>query len=217
MSAAAPKATMSERVVAALRDEILSGRYRPGAPLREEVIGAAHGLSRNAVREVLRVLSAEGLATYTAFRGFRVPLLTVRDVEDIYRARRFVECGAVSLGDVEPDMAGFADIHSRFAAAVGRGDADEAFGLDLKFHAGLVGLSGSERLVAWHRELMHGLRLSHLVGPSFGGQLLVDSIPQHAEILVALAGAERGRAAEALQAHLRHTECALIREMSAPV
>lgn len=213
MPAAAPKATTTERVAASLRDEILAGRYRPGEPLREEEIGARHGLARNSVREVLRVLLAEGLAAYSAFRGFRVPLLTTDDVEDIYRARCFIECGAITLSSAEPDMGRFADTHSLFSAAVAKGEADDAFMLDIEFHRQIVALSGSDRLVASHRELMQGLRLSHLVGPAFGGEILRASVPQHAEVLVALAGRQRERAAEALRNHLHYSQCALVAEM----
>lgn len=52
-----------ERAYAGIRDAILAGRLAPGSHLREEPLAALTGTSRTPVREALRRLVAEGLAT----------------------------------------------------------------------------------------------------------------------------------------------------------
>ena len=60
---AAPRATLSDRVFAELRAGILSGRFRPGERLVEEKLSPEYGVSRVPMREAIKRLQAEGLAT----------------------------------------------------------------------------------------------------------------------------------------------------------
>lgn len=199
-----------------MADKILGGKFAPGAPLREEDLAAKHEVSRNTMREVLRLLAADGLAEYSSYRGARVPLLTVQDVEEVYKARRFLELSAVQTTGADFDVPRLSEIHAKFADAVASRDDRRAFMLDLDFHSSLVALGGSDRVAAWHRDLLHSLRLAHLVGPSFSKAVLRESVGQHAEIIVALAGKDAARAAAALQHHLEYAERSLIAEMTEP-
>ena len=57
------------RVIAELRQGILSGRLKPGNRLIEERLAEELGVSRNPVREAIRALASEGLIEVTARRG----------------------------------------------------------------------------------------------------------------------------------------------------
>ena len=52
-----------------IRKDILDGRYRPRAHLREAVIAADIGVSRTPVREALRRLAADGFVTMVPNQG----------------------------------------------------------------------------------------------------------------------------------------------------
>ena len=207
------KSTGAERITHTLRDRILAGEFAPGAPLRENELSAEYGVSRHVIREVYRRLSAEGLAEYSSFKGVRVPLLSIEEVEDIYRARRFIECGALAHHGPGFSLQELANTHGAFVAAVGKGEWTEAFACDVEFHSSIVALSGSRRLVSWHRELMQSLKLAHLVVPDFQAEGLVRSVPQHADIIIALAAADVERATAALEVHLGDAECLLVQGM----
>ncbi len=213
-SATAQKSTAAERISSVLSERILQGEFAAGAPLREEDLATEYHVSRHVIREALRALVAHGMAEYSSFRGVRVPRLTKADVEDIYRVRRLIECGAVLSSVIEPDIQRIAKTHGQFSEAVYDGDWRAAYNLDIEFHSSLVAMSGSQRLISWHRELMHGLSLAHLVAPSFAGKSLDESVPQHAEIIVGLTASDASRAAAALEKHLSCAECVILQQLS---
>ncbi len=57
------------RVIEELRQAILSRRLKPGERLVEGRLADELGVSRNPVREAIRVLESEGLVEVTARRG----------------------------------------------------------------------------------------------------------------------------------------------------
>jgi hypothetical protein len=80
------------------------GLFPARARLSEDSIGGALGVSRNTLREAFRLLTHERLLVHELNRGVFVRVLTVEDVEDIYRTRSLVEC-AVVRGLGEPPYA----------------------------------------------------------------------------------------------------------------
>jgi len=127
-------AAASERVAAALREEILDGRIPPGSWIRQEEVAARLGASRLPVREALRMLAAEGLITVEANRGARVPALDRREVEVLYRMRERLEPLALieslpTLTDEQLDR--ILDLQSRIDKCT---DIREFLVLDREFH-----------------------------------------------------------------------------------
>jgi DNA-binding GntR family transcriptional regulator len=199
------RATIAERVALMIRENILSGELKSGSPLREEDLSRQFDVSRHVVREVLRLLAADGLADYSSFRGSRVVHLTAADVRDVYRARRFVEVNSVRSGGAI-DATAVAKIHQEFVRATERKAWREAFDLDLAFHAAIVDANHNELISEWHRGLVQRLRLAHLIAPSFQEEGLSRSIHEHAEVALAIAAGEPVRIAETLEKHLLHAE-----------
>lgn len=151
-----------EWVADALRDRILAGELRPGRPLREIALAASLDVSRNSLREGLRLLSAEGLITQIPNKGAAVGRLTMTAVSDIYRARRILEGqAATESATAEP---------GRFAAmeaAVAEEERAEharawrsALTAGLRFHCALVAMLGSSRIDGFFRILVAQLRLA---------------------------------------------------------
>ena len=78
-------------VVDRLRQAIVTGRFPPGAQLRERELCQLTGVSRPSLREALRQLEAEGLITTTPHRGPTVTALTPEEVGHLYTLRRLLE------------------------------------------------------------------------------------------------------------------------------
>jgi DNA-binding GntR family transcriptional regulator len=87
-----PQARSLEReVYEILRDEILLGDLKPGAPLAEAQLSSQLGVSKTPVREALIRLQRDGLVDITPYRGARVGRLSEKDVRDVCQVRLWIE------------------------------------------------------------------------------------------------------------------------------
>jgi len=80
-----------------LREDILTGVFRPGARLRFERLKLVYGVSFATLREALSRLVAENLIVADAQRGFSVTPISIEDLLDITRMRVMVEAEAIRL------------------------------------------------------------------------------------------------------------------------
>lgn len=85
------EASASERIVAALRSDILSGDLRPRARLNQRDLAKRFGVSRIPVRDALRTLASEGLVVATDQQGVAVAPLTTADLQELYELRLAIE------------------------------------------------------------------------------------------------------------------------------
>ena len=102
LSATKPKPIGSTEMIGdALRGAICSGEIAPGAPLKQDEIAAEFSVSHTPVREALKALVSEGLATLHHNRG-----CFVSDLSSAV-ARELMEFRAI----LEPRLAGWAIDH----------------------------------------------------------------------------------------------------------
>ncbi|HLG76925.1 MAG TPA: GntR family transcriptional regulator [Ktedonobacteraceae bacterium] len=80
-----------------LREDILSGKYRPGQPLIQEELSEHYRVSRIPIREALQHLEGEGLVRAEGKRGLVVTQLDAVEAEDIYLIRMRLEPLALQL------------------------------------------------------------------------------------------------------------------------
>lgn len=99
------KPTQAEAARDLIRAEILDGRLPPGAKLNIKALETRLGVSLGAIREALSRLSAEGMVTTEAHRGFRVSTISAEELLDLTRTRIEIESlclsKAIEHGDVE--------------------------------------------------------------------------------------------------------------------
>lgn len=116
---------------------LLSGRLRPGTPLRERYLAEEFGVTRGLVRKVLLRLGQEGKLEMHANRGAFVPSPTAADIRAAYQARKAVEAGIVSLlaATITPKQVSALKAHIRAERAASRGvRRDESVQLAGDFH-----------------------------------------------------------------------------------
>lgn len=160
-----PPSTM-DAAVSALREAIIRGEIPPGSRLVESALTESMGVSRNTIREVLRLLETEKLITRVTNRGVVVRQLTPADVSDVYAVRRLVEVSALRLsGEVEPRLrssclAAMREAVDAGSEALRSGDKWAAGYADLQFHAAIAELSSSPRLIEFMSGLKTELRLA---------------------------------------------------------
>ena len=78
-------------VAAELRRLILDGSLKPGDRLVEDRLAQQLGVSRNPIREAMRVLEAEGFLDVVSRRGAFVARLTARQADDLFHVRLALE------------------------------------------------------------------------------------------------------------------------------
>lgn len=199
-------APAAEVVYAAVRDDILAGRWSGGDRLREEDLAADAGVSRTPVREALRRLAAEGLVRYERNRGATVQSWSVHDLDEIFGLRSVLEPWAARLaaeaGRVDVDA--LADLADRMDKTVtGRGvDVDRLTELNNRFHAMVLAGSGNGRLGG----VVTGIVQVPLVWRTFSrysGDALRRSLTHHHEIVDALRARDGDWAEAVMRSHVR--------------
>lgn len=83
--------TAIEKALSALRHDVLSLAYLPGAKLKVEHLQTTYGLSSSPIREALNRLAEEGLVRSDDRKGFRVALVSQADLEDITHMRLLID------------------------------------------------------------------------------------------------------------------------------
>ena len=149
--------TLAQRVVAGLKDEILTGSLRPGQKLpSESELIEEFRVSRTVIREAVTRLRAEGLVETFQGRGsfvLAVPeptsftvesaaIRTHRDVLDMVDFRIGIECEAAALAAGRVTVAGSATIHAALEAFVAAAPED-AVEADFGFHRAVASVSGN--------------------------------------------------------------------------
>jgi DNA-binding GntR family transcriptional regulator len=139
--------TLRSHLVERLRDDILSGKYKPGDRLNESSIARAYNISRIPVREALFQLRESGLVMLRERRGMFVTSLTEDEVHQISSVRVLLETEAFALAreNMTPSAAkNLSDHVSRMEAL--HGSLTTAAAMDLEFHRKVWSLSGNEYL-----------------------------------------------------------------------
>lgn len=196
------RTSTAERVSDILRSRISEGFFPPGTRLSEDSIGGALGVSRNTLREAFRLLTHERLLVHELNRGVFVRVLTVEDVQDIYRTRGLVECAVVRrLGAPPYDLDALAAAVEEGQRAAGENDWKGVGTANIHFHRELVALAGSARTDELMRSVFAELRLAfHVVDDP--EQLHEPYLTRNRQILRALEAGDKALAEELLAAYL---------------
>ena len=127
--------TLRTHIARVLRQQILSGRYKPGDRLNESQIAREFHTSRIPVREALSHLQEQGLVMNLERRGMFVIQLSETEVQQINSLRIVLEAEAMKLARAHMTP----EIHGQLAALVDQmehweGPLAEAAALDRSFH-----------------------------------------------------------------------------------
>ncbi|KPD02288.1 GntR family transcriptional regulator [Moellerella wisconsensis] len=193
-----------------MRNKITLGEWIPGQRLSEAALSEELEISRNTLREVFRVLTQEGLLTYTPNRGVCVSIPDVATINDIYRVRQLIECDALQHAyamhpavEKMQQAVSNARVHAENKYWIGVGSEN------MQFHMAIVELSDSQRLIKLYRHISAELRLAfgHLQDAKL---LHAPYIDQNAQILNLLNAGKNQQAAESMRHYLDLSERTLL-------
>ena len=186
-----PEESAAGRVTRSLRQRLLTGELKPGAPLSQSRIAAEYGVSRMPARDALQVLAAEGLVDLDAFTAV-VRGLSITELQELYELREAVEpmltrIAVPNVGRAEvtqmttlmremesnPSAVDWLAANARFHALV-YSRADRARMIELTeqlrrltdrylyLHVGVFGDTG--HLHEEHRQILHAVRSGDAAG-----------------------------------------------------
>ncbi|MCT9932790.1 GntR family transcriptional regulator [Planotetraspora sp. A-T 1434] len=206
LPAVGERQSLREQVAQALRSALVAGEMRPGVVYSAPVLAAQFGVSATPVREAMLDLAKEGLVEAVRNKGFRVSVMSERDLEEITELRRLIEVPTVArLADSgrAPDFQELRPLAQEIVAAARRTDLLGYVNADLRFHLELLALSGNAHLVEVIRNLRGRARLYGLKGLADRG-LLADAAREHVEVLDALVRGDRQAAERIMTHHIEH-------------
>jgi DNA-binding GntR family transcriptional regulator len=200
---------LRDKVIVELRRRIIDGVYGSGHRLTEERLAEDFGVSRNPVREAIRVLAAEGFLLAQPRRGAVVATMTVRDVENLFDVRLSLEVLAARLAAERAGAAGAARLDRLLAKARSTRRGVDLAALNTEFHATVCALADNA-LLTRIMDSLHG-RLQWIYRQSVQ-ERAADSWAEHEAIAAAVRCADADAAGAAARTHVlaaRRTALAL--------
>ena len=147
-----------QQVADGLTTMILTGALKPGERLRESLLAENLRLSRNTVREAVRIVQAGGLIRHRPNHGAVVWDPSDAEIMDVYNARLHLETTAARSISETTSLAEVHAAMDEFRAALRTGDPSSIVEKDLAIHSAIVGLLGSQKLRAFYQQLVVELR-----------------------------------------------------------
>jgi DNA-binding GntR family transcriptional regulator len=208
--------SVAERVAAQISDAIMLGEYPLGTWLRQEQLAQRFAVSRQPIREALRLLEVVGMIQARPRRGVRVSGPAPRYINDGYMIRSELEGLATRLAAErrsEEQLKQMRDVLGSFKAGVREAMARESeaevhaawIHNHDRFHALIHEASGIERLAqligAINMSLPHNLSIDALRAEN----ALEENLRQHELILTAIELGLPDVAEAAMEEHVRRS------------
>lgn len=204
-------------VVAELARRVLTGQFPSGSLLPSmEELGAELGVSRSAMREAIKVLSAKGMLEVRPRIGTRVrprsgwnmmdpellswcgPELGREIFASLLKCRLLIEPGAAAMAAANATAAQLAMIENAFLRMKTARSLGERLQADLDFHVSVLSASGNMFLEQWGGTiasvLLAAFRVSTETAPSDD-----EAFAVHAEVLEAIRLRSDARADRAMR------------------
>lgn len=199
--------SLRDRARLAIRASIVTGQIPEGELHSVSYFAAKLGVSATPIREALFDLARENLIEVVRNRGFRVPVLSDHDLNELYELRLLLELPAVVrvarervLRDVPMLRQLAEDMHGQAS----RGELVEFLWSDRTFHLALLAGLENRRLVETVARLRDQVRLHGIAHLAETGEL-VGAADEHGVLLDALEAGSVVEAERRMRDHLDHT------------
>lgn len=207
--------TVATRIYGAIKQQIVDGRYGPGARITEQQVAAEFKTSRTPVREAMRLLVADGFVLFKPNSGTVVREWTQEQMRQLFDARVLIEseiAAAAALHVTEPELAQLArlqrDIEKSGRARAGA-DMTRIGQLNREFHRVVAQAGRSERLVAMLASAMEMPVVQHTF-QRYTPPQLQRSFAHHRELIDALAVHDASWARSVMSCHIHSAKHALL-------
>ena len=198
-----------------LRQEILTGKLKPGERLMEIHLANKLGVSRTPIREAIRKLELEGLVLMVPRRGAEVAQISWKSLKDVLEVRRTLDMFAIELACeriTDKELALLEEACEKFEAAVETKDTRKIAEADVAFHDIIVASTGNERLIQLVSNLseqMYRYRFEY-IQETAQHQTLVR---EHREMYESIKNKDKEAAIDVVKTHINNQEESIIRQL----
>ncbi|WP_344212728.1 GntR family transcriptional regulator [Kribbella sancticallisti] len=193
---------LRDQVLVELRRRIVDGEYAQGERLTENRLADDFGVSRNPVREALRVVEAEGFVRILPRRGAVVATLDESAIRDLFAVREQLETLAAGLAAeraTEADVARLRTLLDQASAATEAEDFDRVAELNSALHLAVIDISGNRWLASLSAAMYQHVHWVFRVGAA---QRAPHSWKEHIRVVDAIAAGDRAAATQAARQHV---------------
>jgi DNA-binding GntR family transcriptional regulator len=192
---------LSEQLLEAIEERIVTGEYPPGARLDEVELAEAFGVSRTPIREALIRLAMIHMIEKMPRKGWAVAPASPRRLMEMFEFMAELEalCGSLAARRATPFQ--LQKLLAAHEASRGVKDPDEYYRLNEVFHRALYEASGNEFLIEQTLEMQRRARpyrRLQLRAPTRIG----ESFAEHEEIVLAIQTRDGDLATEKLRQHV---------------
>lgn len=202
-----------ETIAQALRQDLLSGRMRPGDTLLQGDLADRFGVSRIPVRDALALLARDGLIEVAMNRRASVITLDRDQIEELYDLRQLLETDllARAVPRMGPEALRAVDYALDRSSLEARND-NWSEG-DALFHDALYAPAARPRQSALVADLRQKARVQ-IAGHRYLPQDTDRWLADHAAIVAACHDADAARAVSRLRQHLLGAKAAVLARMA---
>ncbi|WP_406102233.1 GntR family transcriptional regulator [Streptomyces sp. NBC_01003] len=200
------RSSYRERVADALRAALIAGELRAGEVYSAPTLAVRFGVSATPVREAMLDLAKEGLVDAVPNKGFRVTAVSEKQLDEYKHIRSLIEIPTTAELATTADLTALEALRPvarEIVDAAVAGDLIAYVEADIRFHLGLLALSGNEHLVEVVGDLRKRSRLYGLNALVEAGRLEA-SAEEHLEILDALVARDEEAVRAVMTRHLGH-------------
>lgn len=193
---------LRDQVLAALRTAIINGDYLPGERLTEDRLAEDFAVSRNPVREALRVAEAEGFVVILPRRGAVVASPSSATIADMFAVRQRLESLAARLAAeraTAADVAALRGLLEQGREATQQQDLGRVAELNSTLHLRILEISGNPWLLSITKALYLHVQWVFRLGAA---ERAPHSWAEHIQLVDAIESGDGDRAEQAALTHL---------------
>lgn len=198
-----------------LRQEILTGKMKPGERLMEIHLANKLGVSRTPIREAIRKLELEGLVIMIPRKGAEVAQISWKSLKDVLEVRRALDVLAIELACermAQEELDSLYRACESFEEATKTKDTRKIAEADVAFHDIIVASTGNKRLIQLVNNLseqMYRYRFEYIKDSSQHRML----IEEHKEMYRSIRNKDKTAAAGVVKKHIDNQEEAIITQL----
>ena len=195
-----------------VRTRLITAAFEPGQKLKPDELRIRYSCAASTIREVLLRLSCDQLVDFQDQRGFRVPRVSARRLEELTQLRIIVEREGALLSLAQGGLEWEANLtaaHHKLAhvedsmhAAADPSDFMEVWcACEWGFHNTLISACGSETLLAAYRDIYDRQRQQLVMAVENSGYR-EGNIAEHRGVLEAALARDGDATASRIEIHL---------------